>query len=117
MSADYLRAHDVIAEATADRVTWEDGTEYISVEDAAKILAARVAEVERERDNWREDFGQSTEATMRALDRADRAEAKVRAVEALIDKWDDVTTARHIYWGAVPELRAALGGEAVGRDV
>jgi hypothetical protein len=41
-------AREMLAEAMADRVTWGDGTEYINVEDAARILADRLAAVQAE---------------------------------------------------------------------
>lgn len=39
-------ARNLIAETMAARVTWEDGTEYINVKDAAKILADHVQRAE-----------------------------------------------------------------------
>ena len=38
-------------------------------------------------------------------------EARLSRVKALADKWDDETNGRHVFWSAVPELRAALEGQ------
>jgi hypothetical protein len=34
--------------------------------------------------------------------------SRLREVEALADKWDDDTGGRHVFWAAVPEIRAAI---------
>jgi hypothetical protein len=40
--------------------------------------------------------------------RAEAAEAKVVRVERLLASWEVDVMGRHIYWGAVPKIRAAL---------
>ena len=51
------------------------------------IIAARVETVTAERDKWRADFGQSTEATCQALDRAEKAEADAAHLQDTVDHY------------------------------
>lgn len=71
-------ARELLAETMADRVTWGDGTEYINVDDAARILAARTAELEAEVERLRGEVADMTAER-------DHLRAQVGAVEALAE--------------------------------
>jgi hypothetical protein len=83
------KAREMLAEAMADRVTWGDGTEYINVEDAARILADRLAAVQAEADAARreermraEDHANAWREVASLVERAEGAEAEAEELRA-----------------------------------
>lgn len=89
-------AHDEIA---------RDGAPILT--EGLTMLEAFVDEIAK-RLSLPEPFGDPTPFVCPPADES----SAVGRVHALCDKWDDDTDGRHIFWAAVPQIRAAITGES-----